>query len=176
VAAFREGLSQAGYIEGRNLAIEFRFLQNGINSLPELSTDLVRRQVAVIVAARGGPNTVRAAMAATSTIPIVFVIGADPVRYDLVSRLNRPSSNVTGTTFVSAQLEAKRLDLLFQLVPQVSSVAYLLGPSTNPIFENLRNDMLAAANALKRQIITLEVRRLDYRQETPTLKDFDKNG
>jgi putative ABC transport system substrate-binding protein len=126
VAAFREGLSQAGYIEGRNLAIEFRFLQNG-NSLPELATDLVRRQVAVIVAGRGGPNTVRAAMAATSTIPIVFVIGADPVRYDLVSRLNRPSSNVTGTTFLSAGLEAKRLDLLFQLVPQVSTVAYLRG-------------------------------------------------
>jgi putative ABC transport system substrate-binding protein len=101
-------------------------------------------------------------MAATSTIPIVFVIGADPVRYDLVSRLNRPSSNVTGTAFVSAQLEAKRLDLLFQLVPQVSTVAYLLGPSTNPIFENLRNDMLAAAGALNRQIITLEVRRLDF--------------
>ena len=127
----------------------------------EFATDLVRRQVAVIVAA-DGPVSVLAAMAATSTIPIVFVNGADPIRYGFVPRLNRPSSNVTGTTFVTAELEAKRLDLLLQLVPQVSTVAYLLGPSTNPIFENLRNDMLAAASALKRQIITLEVRRLDF--------------
>ena len=160
VAAFREGLSQAGYIEGRNLAIEFHFTQafpEGIRIMREFATDLVRRQVAVIVAA-DGPVSVLAAMAATSTIPIVFVNGADPIRYGFVPRLNRPSSNVTGTTFVTAELEAKRLDLLLQLVPQVSTVAYLLGPSTTPIFENLRNDMLAAAGALKRQIITLEVR------------------
>jgi putative ABC transport system substrate-binding protein len=97
-------------------------------------------------------------MAATSTIPIVFVNGADPIRYGFVPRLNRPSGYVTGTTFVTAELEAKRLDILLQLVPQVSTVAYLLGPSTTPIFENLRNDMLAATGALKRQIITLEVR------------------
>src|SRR6516165_8845345 len=155
VAAFREGLSQAGYIEGRNVEIEFRFLQG--DRAPELAADLVRRQVAVIVA-EGGPASVLAAMAATSTIPIVFVNGADPIRYGFVPRLNRPSSNVTGTTFVTAELEAKRLDLLLQLVPQVSTVAYLLGPSTTPIFENLRNDMLAAAGALNRQIITLEFR------------------
>jgi putative ABC transport system substrate-binding protein len=160
VAAFREGLSQAGYIEGRNLAIEFRFPQN-LDQLPEYAADLVRRRVAVIVAA-GGPRSVRAAMAATSTIPIVFVNGADPIRYGFVPRLNRPNSNVTGTTFVTAELEAKRLDLLLQLVPQVSTVAYLLGSSTTPIFENLRNDMLAAAGALKRQIITLEVPRRDF--------------
>ena len=160
VAALREGLGQAGYIEGRSLAVEFRFPQNGINSLPELATDLVRRQVAVIVAA-GGPSSVRAAKA-PSTIPIVFVIGADPMRYGLVSSLNRPSGNVTGTTFVSAELEAKRLDLLLQLVPQVSTVAYLLGPSNIEIFANLRNDMLAATHALKRQIIPIEVRGFDF--------------
>ena len=160
VAAFREGLSQAGYIEGRNLAIEFHFtlaFPEPIRIMREFATDLVRRQVAVIVAA-DGPASALAAMAATSTIPIVFVNGADPIRYGFVPRLNRPSSNVTGTTFVTAELEAKRLDLLLQLVPQVSTVAYLLGSSTTPIFENLRNDMLAAAGALKRQIITLEVR------------------
>jgi putative ABC transport system substrate-binding protein len=163
VAALREGLGQAGYIEGHGLAIEFRFPQNGINSLPELATDLVRRQVAAIVAT-GGPSSVRAAKAATSTIPIVFVIGADPMRYGLVSSLNRPSGNVTGTTFVSAELEAKRLDLLLQLVPQVSTIAYLLGRSGSPIFANLRNDMLAATHALKRQIITIEVRGLDFEE------------
>jgi putative ABC transport system substrate-binding protein len=161
VVALREGLGQAGYIEGRSLAIEFRFPQNGIDSLPELATDLVRRQVAVIVAA-GGPSAVRAAMAGTSTIPIVFVIGADPLRYGFVSSLNRPSGNVTGTTYVSAELEAKRLDLLLQLVPQVSTVAYLLGPSNIEIFANLRNDMLAATHALKRQIIPIEVRGFDF--------------
>ena len=158
VAALREGLGQAGYIEGRNLAIEFRFAhQNG----RQLATELVRRQVAVIVVS-GGPLSVRAAKAATSTIPIVFVIGADPVRYGFVPSLNRPSGNVTGVSFVSAELEAKRLDLLLQLVSQVSTVAYLLGPSSSLIFANLRNDMLAATHALKRQINTIEVRGLDF--------------
>ena len=158
VAALREGLGQAGYIEGRNLAIEFRFAhQNG----RQLATELVRRQVAVIVVS-GGPLSVRAAKAATSTIPIVFVIGADPVRYGFVPSLNRPSGNVTGVSFVSAELEAKRLDLLLQLVSQVSTVAYLLGPSSSLIFANLRNDMLAATHVLKRQIITIEVRGLDF--------------
>src|SRR6516165_3173939 len=161
VSAFREGLGQAGYIDGRNLAIEYRWANLENDRLAELATDLVRRQVAVIVAS-SGPAAVRAAKAATSTIPIVFVIGADPMRYGLVSSLNRPSGNVTGTTFVSAELEAKRLDLLLQLVPQVSTVAYLLGRPSSPIFANLRNDMLAATHALKRQIITIEVRGLDF--------------
>ena len=157
VAAFREGLGQAGYIDGRNLAIEYRWANLENDRLAELATDLVRRQVAVIVAS-SGPAAVRAAKAATSTIPIVFVIGADPVRYGFVSSLNRPNGNVTGTTFVSAELEAKRLELLLQLLPQGSTVAYLLGPSDAPIFANLRDDMLAAARALNRQIITLEFR------------------
>ena len=158
VAALREGLGQAGYIEGRNLAIEFRFAhQNG----RQLATELVRRQVAVIVVS-GGPLSVRAAKAATSTIPIVFVIGADPVRYGFVPSLNRPSGNVTGVSFVSAELEGKRLDLLLQLAPRISTVAYLLGPASSPIFVNLRNDMLAAAGALKREVIILEVDDLDF--------------
>ena len=161
VAALREGLGQAGYIEGRNLAIEFRFAHQSGIALPQLATELVRRQVAVIVAT-GGPLSVRAAKAATSTIPIVFVIGADPVMYGLVPSLNRLSGNVTGVSFVSAELEAKRLDLLLQLAPKVSTVAYLLGTSGSPIFVNLRNDMLAAAGALKRQVITLEVNDLDF--------------
>jgi len=161
VAALREGLGQAGYIEGRNLAIEFRFAHQNGSDLPQLATELVRRQVALIVVS-GGPSAVRAAKAATSTIPIVFVIGADPVRYGFVPSLNRPSGNVTGVSFVSAELEAKRLDLLLQLVSQVSTVAYLLGPSSSLIFANLRNDMLAAAGALKREVIILEVDDLDF--------------
>ena len=161
VAALRDGLGQAGYIEGRNLAIEFRFAQQNGIPLQELARDLVNRQVAVIVAT-GGPLSVRAAKAATSTIPIVFVIGADPVKYGLVSGLNRPSGNVTGASFVSAELEAKRLDLLLQVAPKVSTVAYLLGSSRSPIFDNLENEMLAAARALERHIITLEVHGLDF--------------
>ena len=161
VAALREGLGQAGYIEGRNLAIEFRFAHQNGSDLPQLATELVRRQVALIVVS-GGPSGVRAAKAATSTIPIVFVIGADPVRYGFVPSLNRPSGNVTGVSFVSAELEGKRLDLLLQLAPRISTVAYLLGPASSPIFVNLRNDMLAAAGALKREVIILEVHNLDF--------------
>src|SRR6516164_3281787 len=161
VAALREGLGQAGYIEGRNLAIEFRFAHQNGSDLPQLATELVRRQVALIVVS-GGPSAVRAAKAATSTIPIVFVIGADPVRYGFVPSLNRPSGNVTGVSFVSAELEGKRLDLLLQLAPRISTVAYLLGPASSPIFVNLRNDMLAAAGALKREVIILEVHDLDF--------------
>jgi putative ABC transport system substrate-binding protein len=161
VAALRDGLGQAGYIDGRNLAIEFRFAQQNGIPLSELARDLVSRQVAVIVAT-GGPLSVRAAKAATSTIPIVFVIGADPVKYGLVSGLNRPSGNVTGASFVSAELEAKRLDLLLQVAPSVSTVAYLLGSSRSPIFDNLANEMLAAARPLQRRIITLEVHNLDF--------------
>ena len=161
VAALREGLGQAGYIEGRNLAIEFRFAHQNGSDLPQLATELVRRQVALIVVS-GGPSAVRAAKAATSTIPIVFVIGADPVRYGFVPSLNRPSGNVTGVSFVSAGPEGKRLDLLLQLAPKISTVAYLLGASSSLIFVNLRNDMLAAAGALKREVIILEVHDLDF--------------
>jgi putative ABC transport system substrate-binding protein len=156
IAALREGLGQAGYIEGRNLAIEFRYPhQTGI-MLPQLAIELVRRPVTVVVAS-GGPPTVRAAKAATSTIPIVFVIPGDPVKYGLVTSLARPSGNVTGVSFGSAGLVGKRLDLLLQLVPKVSTVAYLLGTSRSPIFANLKNDMLEAAGVLKRQVIILEV-------------------
>ena len=139
----------------------FRFAHQNGSDLPQLATELVRRQVAVIVVS-GGPGPVRAAKAATSTIPIVFVIGADPVRYGFVPSLNRPSGNVTGVSFVSAELEGKRLDLLLQLAPRISTVAYLLGPASSPIFVNLRNDMLAAAGALKREVIILEVDDLDF--------------
>jgi putative ABC transport system substrate-binding protein len=156
VAEFREGLGQAGYIEGRNVEIEFRFSQRYRARLPELAADLVRRQVAVIVAA-GGPDSALAAKATTSTIPIIFVLVSDPVEYGIVGSLNRPQGNVTGVTSWG-ELGGKQLNLLLELVPQATIAGYLLGPSSTPIFENLRNDMLAAARALKREIIDVEVR------------------
>ena len=152
VAEFREGLGQAGYIEGRNVEIEFRFSQGDRARLRELAADLVRRQVTVIVAA-SGPAPALAAKAITSTIPIIFVMADDPVRYGIVGSLNRPQGNVTGAASSVEQLEGKQLDLLLELVPQATIVGYLLGSSSAPVFENLRNDMLAAARALKREII-----------------------
>jgi putative ABC transport system substrate-binding protein len=156
VAEFREGLGQAGYIEGRNVEIEFRFSQGDRARLPELAADLVRRQVAVIVAA-GGPASVLAAKATTSTIPIIFVLVDDPVKYGIVGSLNRPQGNVTGVTALGAELGGKRLNLLLEIVPEATIVGYLLGSSSAPAFENQRNDMLAAARALKREIIDVEV-------------------
>jgi putative ABC transport system substrate-binding protein len=166
VAEFREGLGQAGYIEGRNVEIEFRFAQGNRARLPELAADLVRRQVAVIVAS-GGPASVLAAKATTSTIPIIFVLAADPVKYGIVGSLNRPQENVTGVIFLGGQLGGKRLNLLLGLVPQATIVGYLSGPSSAPVFEDLRNNVLAAARALKREIIDVEV------QGSPGKLDFE---
>jgi putative ABC transport system substrate-binding protein len=157
VAEFREGLGQAGYIEGRNVEIEFRFSQRYGTWLPELAADLVRRQVAVIVAA-GGPDSVLAAKATTSS-NITKMIGiVDPVKYGIVGSLNRPQGNVTGVAALGGELGGKQLNLLLEIVPQATIGGYLLGPSSAPIFENLRNDMLAAARALKREIIGVEAR------------------
>ena len=155
VAEFREGLGQAGYIEGRNVEIEFRFSQGDRARLPELAADLVRRQVNVIVAS-GGPASALAAKAITSTIPVIFVMASDPLRYGIVGSLNRPQGNVTGVTSWGV-LGGKRLNLLLELVPQAIIVGHLLGSSSAPVFENIRNDMLAAARALKREIIDVEV-------------------
>jgi putative ABC transport system substrate-binding protein len=155
--AFRQGLKQSGYVEGQNVAIEYRWANNENDRLPELAADLVRRQVTVIVAA-GGPSSALAAKAATSTIPIVLVFGADAVRLGLVASLNRPGGNVTGVTFLTTELMAKRLELLRELIPQATTVAYLAdlrSPVTGP--EMLR-DTLAAAGVLGRQIAVVEAR------------------
>jgi putative tryptophan/tyrosine transport system substrate-binding protein len=155
LAAFRQGLGQAGYVEGRNVAIEFRSAQVG--RLPQLAADLVRRQVTLIVAA-GAPGSVLAAKAATSTIPIVFVTAADPVKYGFVVSLNRPEGNATGVGFLSTELEGKRLNLLLELTPQATTIGYLSGPSNVPgLRENLRDEVLEAARSLGRQIVFLEV-------------------
>jgi len=156
VTAFRHGLRETGYVEGRNLAIEYRWANNENDRLPELAADLVRRQVAVI-AATGGVPSAQAAKAATSTIPIVLAIGADPVRVGLVASLNRPGGNVTGVTFTTTELMAKRLDLLRELVPQAATVAYL-ADTRSVVGQEMLSEILVAAGVLGRQLAVAEVR------------------
>jgi len=150
VAAFRRGLSEIGFIEGRNIAIEFRFANNDYNRLPELAADLVRRRVAVI-AAMGGAVSTRAAKAATANIPIVFVQGEDPVAMGIVASMNRPSGNATGVSFMSTELGPKRLGLLKELVPKAMLYAVLVNPDS-PTTHFIVADLRAAAASIARQI------------------------
>jgi len=126
-AAFRRGLSESGFIEGRNVAIEYRWAEYHNERLPAMVADLVRLKVAVIAAISGTP-TVLAAKAATATTPIVFAIGSDPVTSGVVNSLNRPGGNVTGVTFLSVPLGPKRLELLRDIVPKATTVAVLVNP------------------------------------------------
>jgi ABC-type uncharacterized transport system substrate-binding protein len=151
VSAFREGLKEAGFIEGHNVAIEFRWAENKLDRLPALAADLAQRQVAVIV----GPNaTIRAARAATSTIPIVFVSGGDPIESGLVTNLSRPGGNITGVSFGSAPLQPKRLALLHELVPPPTTIAWLRDPRV-PSFEMEEKEVPPAARELGRQLLPL---------------------
>jgi putative ABC transport system substrate-binding protein len=156
VAGFRQGLKDAGYVEGQNVAIEYRWADNQIERLPVLAADLARRPVSVLFAV-GGLPTARAAKAATPTIPIVLAFGSDPVKLGLVASLNRPGGNVTGVTFLTAQLGSKRLDLLRELAPQATTVGFLSDPQ-NPTAEEQTSDILAAGRALGRQVIVLDAR------------------
>src|SRR5262245_62361576 len=126
VFGLRQGLSEAGLVEGRNVAIEFRWAEDQPDRLPAMAADLVRRQVAVMVVS--GP-ALAAAKAATSTIPIIFVTGADPVEDGYVTSLNRPGGNVTGVSFYSTALEPKRLELLHELIPKPAVIAALMDPN-----------------------------------------------
>jgi len=153
VAAFRDGLAEAGFIEGKNVAIDFRFAEGHLERLPTLAIGLVRRGVAVIFTG-GGDVPAMVAKGATSTIPIVFVTGFDPVKSGLVTSLNRPDGNLTGATVIAGQLAAKRLGLLHELVPSVRLVAVLLNPN-DPNAEADVAEAQVAARALGQQIEVL---------------------
>jgi putative tryptophan/tyrosine transport system substrate-binding protein len=155
--AFRQGLKDTGYVEGENVAIAYRFAENQVDRLPELAADLVRRRVAVI-ATTGGPPSAFAAKAATTTIPIVFSINEDPVRLGLVASLARPGGNLTGVNFFSAELVAKRLELLRELVPGAARVAVLVNPAVATTTATTLRDVEAAAPALGLQLKILKRR------------------
>jgi ABC-type uncharacterized transport system substrate-binding protein len=150
VAGFRAGLKEAGFVDGQNVTIEFRWAEGHYDRLPGMAADLVRRKVAVLVATGGAPSVV-AAKAATSTIPIVFTSGSDPVRSGFVTSLNRPGGNTTGVNFFVFVLEGKRLGLLRALIPGVQLIAVLLNPN-RPDHANQVREVQEAARAIGQQI------------------------
>jgi putative tryptophan/tyrosine transport system substrate-binding protein len=150
VTAFRKGLSEMGYVEGQNLAIAFRWAEGEFDRLATLATDLVGARVAVIVAV-GGPSAALAAKAATPTTPIVFTIAGDPVKSGLVASINRPGGNVTGVSYLGAELEFKRLELLHELVPTAASMGLLVNPNY-PDSETQARHLQEAARALGLQL------------------------
>jgi len=148
--AFRQGLKEAGFVEGENVAIEYRWADNQNDRLPELAADLVRRRVAVIAA--GGIPTTFAANAATTTIPVVFGVSEDPVKLGLVTSLARPGGNLTGINFLATELAAKRLELLRQLVPGATRIAVLVNPADAAVTETTLREAETAARAMGLQI------------------------
>jgi putative ABC transport system substrate-binding protein len=150
MAAFRQGLSDTGFVEGKTVVIEYRWAEGDYDRLPALASDLVRREVSVIVAG-GGVTSAPAAKAATTTIPIVFATGVDPVATGLITNFARPEGNVTGVAWLSSALGAKRLGLLNEIAPTAAVVALLVNPS-NPSADSVVNDVQAAGRTLQRQI------------------------
>ena len=152
---FRQGLRDSGFVEGQNVAIDYRWAENKIDRLPALAADLVRRQVAVI-AATSGISPALAAKAATTMIPVVFVVGPDPVRLGLVASLARPGGNLTGINFFSTEVTAKRLELLRELMPTATRVAVLINPADAEYTETTVREVGAAARTIGLQIQVLE--------------------
>jgi putative ABC transport system substrate-binding protein len=161
LAAFRRGLKEAGYIEGQDVAIEYRFAENQYDRLPALAADLVRRQVAVIAANGFAAQT---AKAATAPIPIVFTAGFDPVEVGLVASLNQPGGNITGVSILDVELGPKRLELLHELVPTANIIAVLVNPTDPARAETTTRDLQAAARSLGLQLHVLQA---------STDRDFD---
>jgi ABC-type uncharacterized transport system substrate-binding protein len=153
LTAFRNGLSQMGYVEGRNVSIEYRWADNQYDRLPALVADLIRRNVAVIVAG-GAVNAALTAKQATQTIPIVFLLGSDPVQIGLVDSLNRPGANVTGVTSIARELLAKRLELMRELLPRATAVGFLDNPDNpNTVSSVQELETLARAGGWRLQVI-----------------------
>jgi putative ABC transport system substrate-binding protein len=154
LTAFWRGIRESGYVEGENVTIEYRWAQDQYDRLPDLAADLIRHRAAVIVAT-DTPSAI-AAKAATTTLPIVFASGADPVKEGLVTSLNRPSGNVTGVGFMSSELGAKQLELLRRLLPGAARFAVLADP-TFPVTEAFLSDVRTAASTMKKEIEVLFV-------------------
>jgi putative tryptophan/tyrosine transport system substrate-binding protein len=154
LVAFRRGLKEAGYVEGENVAIVYRWAENRLDRLPALAAELVHRQVALIAVTN--PSSATAANAATTSIPIVFLVAEDPVRLGLVASLARPGGHITGINFLNVELSAKRLDLLHQLVPGAARVAVLVNP-TNPTTERILRDVGVAGPSIGVQIQAFHV-------------------
>ena len=153
--SFRQGLKDTGYVEGDNLTIVYRWAENVLDRVPEMASELVRRRVAVIVATGGLPVAL-AAKAATTTVPIVFIVSDDPVRLGLVASLARPGGNVTGVNFFNSELSAKQLELLHELVPQAAQVAVFVNPTQAAIMENVLRNLESAARSMGLQVQVLQ--------------------
>lgn len=154
VAAVRQGLMEAGYVEGRNVAFEYRWAENDYDRLPVLAAELVRHEVAVIVAV-GGITSALAARSATATIPIVFEMGGDPIKAGLVASLSRPGGNLTGVTFLISTLVAKQFEILHEMVPTAELVGFLANPTIADAETNKKN-ALAAAESIGRKLLVVE--------------------
>ena len=150
LAAFRHGLREAGYVEGQNVTIEYRWAEGTLDRLPAMATELVRRPVSLIVAQGGAPAPL-AAKAATDTIPIVFSMGGDPVKEGIVASLGRPGANITGISVLTTLLAAKRLEIMREVVPKADVIAMLFNPTNIPNLAQLR-DSQEAARALGLQV------------------------
>jgi putative ABC transport system substrate-binding protein len=156
LAAFREGLKEAGYIEGKNVAVAYRYAANQYEKLPELAADLVRRQV-MVIAALGGAPAAPVVKHATSTIPIVTIVGVDPVQTGLVASLNRPGGNLTGVSLLNNELAPKLVQLLHELLPKTTLIGFLVNP-TNPAADSLAREVTAGARTIGQRIHVLTAR------------------
>jgi putative tryptophan/tyrosine transport system substrate-binding protein len=175
LSAFRQGLSEIDYIEGRNVAIEYRWAEGHNDRLPELAADLVQRRVNVIAAVGSTPAAL-AAKAATTTIPIVFEIAADPVELGLVAGLARPGANVTGVTTLNAEVEPKRLELLHGMAPEARRIALLVNPSNPVVAQSTEKVMQASADSLGVQLDVLQASTVEKSRASPWISAYARQS